>query len=155
MSSRCDYRAWWKCSKCGNEWDTLVYHRTRDRSGCPKCSHSKGENEIARYLDSKNVEYKTQHWFSDCRNIRPLPFDFYLSKYNACIEFQGMQHYAPIDFKNRTVSDDECIIERYEELKKRDQIKRDYCTKNKIALLEISYKDINRIPEILSVFLGS
>ena len=27
----------WKCSKCGHEWITSIAHRTRDKSGCPKC----------------------------------------------------------------------------------------------------------------------
>lgn len=29
--------AWWKCSKCGYEWQSKVYVRTNG-SGCPKCS---------------------------------------------------------------------------------------------------------------------
>lgn len=29
-------RAWWKCSS-GHEWNTLIAHRTRDTSICPKC----------------------------------------------------------------------------------------------------------------------
>lgn len=28
---------WWKCSKCGHEWQSKVYTRTNG-SGCPKCS---------------------------------------------------------------------------------------------------------------------
>lgn len=32
-------RAWWKCSKCGHEWETSIRERTyRKMSGCPKCS---------------------------------------------------------------------------------------------------------------------
>lgn len=31
-------------------------------------------------------------------NILPLPFDFYLPEHNICIEFDGMQHFKPIDY---------------------------------------------------------
>ena len=41
-------RIWWKCSKCGYEWDTKVEDRTRGR-GCPVCAGkivSTGRNDI-------------------------------------------------------------------------------------------------------------
>ncbi len=32
-------RVWWKCSKCGHEWQAMISDRTgKDRNGCPKCS---------------------------------------------------------------------------------------------------------------------
>jgi len=30
-------KAWWKCSKCGNEWESVISSRVRGR-GCPVCS---------------------------------------------------------------------------------------------------------------------
>lgn len=30
-------KMWWKCSKCGHEWETAIYNRTSGH-GCPKCS---------------------------------------------------------------------------------------------------------------------
>ena len=30
--------AWWKCSKCGNEWQSMICNRTCKNSGCPACS---------------------------------------------------------------------------------------------------------------------
>ncbi len=30
--------AWWKCSKCGNEWQSMIYNRTCKNTGCPACS---------------------------------------------------------------------------------------------------------------------
>lgn len=29
-------KIWWKCSICGHEWKTSVYHRTKG-TNCPKC----------------------------------------------------------------------------------------------------------------------
>ena len=31
---------WWKCKKCGHEWQTMIITRNRG-SGCPKCNHKK------------------------------------------------------------------------------------------------------------------
>ena len=38
----------WICSKCGNKWITRINHRTKDKSGCPKCGRKKVEE--SRYL---------------------------------------------------------------------------------------------------------
>ena len=80
-----------------------------------------------------NIKFIQQHKFDDCKNIKPLPFDFYLPDYNTCIEFNGKQHYEPIKyFGGRVV---------YDKLIKRDKIKMEYCNKNNIPLLIIKYND--------------
>ena len=38
VSSGSRYKAWWKCSKCGHEWQTPVYVRTHLGCGCRKCN---------------------------------------------------------------------------------------------------------------------
>jgi len=84
------------------------------------------------------------HGVKDCRNKLPLPFDFFLPKYNLLIEYQGRQHFENnISFFHKKDS--------LEERQKLDQIKRNYCANNKIDLLEISYKD--NIKEKLSKYL--
>lgn len=153
LSSMSPRKVWWRCAKCGHEWQTSISHRTKDNSGCPKCKHSKGEDAVSAYLDKKNIKYISQRWFSDCRDARPLPFDFYLPEHNACIEFQGMQHYVPVDFRCHKVSDDPETIERFEALQRRDEIKRNYCLANNIRLLEIPYTAINEVDELISTFL--
>lgn len=46
-----EFRAWWKCSKCGYEWETTIKHRTREKAtGCPACSNQilvPGVNDLA------------------------------------------------------------------------------------------------------------
>ncbi|MEG2230350.1 MAG: hypothetical protein RRY22_06270, partial [Bacilli bacterium] len=53
-------------------------------SRCPYCKKtiSKGERETKNILYKYNIDNIYQHIFDDCRNTRPLPFDFYLPKYN-------------------------------------------------------------------------
>ena len=31
------YKAWWKCSVCGNGWQATIANRAQKQSGCPKC----------------------------------------------------------------------------------------------------------------------
>ena len=80
--------------------------------------------------------------FDDCRDQRTLPFDFYLPKYNLCIEYQGSQHYMP----TRRFGDDKKLLYR----QKHDHIKREYCRDKGINLLEIPYTNLNSISQILT-----
>jgi len=112
---------------------------------CPYCNISKGEDEIEKYLIENNIEYFSQYTFTDCINpktSKKLPFDFYLSKYNILIEYQGEQHYRKTGyFENRAGG--------LEGLQYRDNIKKEYCQNKEIIFIEISYKDFNNIKQIL------
>lgn len=103
--------------------------------GCPVCQESKGEKIVSIILDKFKIPYLRQYKFKDCFSDRKmcykLPFDFYLPDYNSCIEFDGKQHFEPVNlfggdngFKRR---------------QKLDEIKNLYCKKNKINLIRIPY----------------
>ncbi|MDB4515695.1 zinc-ribbon domain-containing protein [Akkermansiaceae bacterium] len=36
-----EQKVWWKCCKCGEQWNTRINHRTNSGSGCPKCGRTK------------------------------------------------------------------------------------------------------------------
>ena len=124
-----------KCLLCNNIWEAAPGNILAGH-GCPYCSLSIGEKTISRLLDENNIEYIPQYRFEDCKDIRSLPFDFYLIKLNKCIEFDGIQHFESSDF----FGGEEKL--KYTQL--HDQIKDEYCTNNDIPLLRISYyeKDI-------------
>lgn len=110
------------------------------KCGCPKCNSSKGELLVEEFLKSNNIEYKSQYRFKGCRYLKPLPFDFYLPKYNICIEFDGEQHFKQSKrFKGKL-----------EDIQYKDQIKTKYCIENIIKLIRISYLDIENIERILT-----
>ena len=138
-----------KCLSCGYEWDALPSNLLKGE-GCPKCRNSHGETIVARYLDSINIKYNVQYRFDDCRYVRPLPFDFYLPDYNACIEYDGEQHYWPIDFAGRGKEHSE---ESFRKTKERDVIKTKYCENNNIRLLRIPYWELNNVKQVISNFL--
>lgn len=135
------------CGECGEEFITS-YGAFRKDGGqlCPKCSQniSKGEHRIKEYLDSKNIDYKMQYRFSDCRTSVPLPFDFYLPNKNVCIEYDGEGHYKPIPHSYGYNAEEEFL-----KIKDRDAIKTNYCLNNNITLFRIPYWEYENIETIL------
>lgn len=110
--------------------------------GCPKCKQSKGEIEISKYLIENVIEYVYQKTFDGCRYKLPLHFDFYLSDYNICVEFDGEQHFKIVE----GWGGEEGFIGR----QMKDKIKTAYCKDNNIKLVRIKYTDdiINKLKEI-------
>jgi phage FluMu protein Com len=39
IAAKSHLKVWWRCKKCGNEWQATVKNRAY-RSGCPKCKNS-------------------------------------------------------------------------------------------------------------------
>lgn len=106
--------------------------------GCPKCKESHGERKIRNWLESKNIEYIYQKKFED---LGRLSYDFFIPSKNLLIEFQGEQHYKPIETFGG--------IEKFKKQRENDYKKKEYAKKNKIMLLEIPYweKDLESLLE--------
>lgn len=121
-----------RCKICGSLWIAMpdnVLHGT----GCPICNVSRGEKEISTYLSKKNINFIPQYTFDECKNKKLLPFDFYLPEYNLCIEYDGEQHYKPVNFFGGK--------EKLEKTTQRDRIKTNFCLTNNIKLLRIRYDE--------------
>lgn len=134
-----------KCKTHGCEWYVLPSNAFKT-VGCHVCNDTIGEKKISDILDSMGINYFTQHRFDDCRNIRPLPFDFYLPDKNICIEYDGEQHYRPVNFGGCS---DDVAIESYKNTVFRDHIKNKYCDDNDIKLIRIKYSEFNEIESII------
>lgn len=119
-----------RCLACGNEWMAYPNNILKGH-GCPRCKESLGEKYISEYLDNKDIVYERQKRFDGCKDKRRLPFDFYLPEYNACIEYDGLQHYNTIDFFGGE--------EGFDYRSKHDRIKNEFCENNDIRLLRIMY----------------
>lgn len=139
-------KKFWICPIGHPVYKASILDRTSKKSGCPDCSSPRGEDSISYLLTSWGFvcqeDFIPQAKFKDCRSIRILPFDFYLPKYNLCIEFHGGQHYFPVEFFGGEKA--------FKEQKKRDKIKVKYCRDNNIPLLVIPYWEFDNIEEILS-----
>lgn len=128
------------CKKHGVFEQSLDSHK-RGR-GCPNCKKSKGETFIRKFLIDNCIIFESQKKFDDCKNINHLLFDFYLSNYNTCIEYDGEQHFNADKFYGGQKG----LLES----QKRDKIKNDYCIINNINLIRISFKEFKNINEILA-----
>lgn len=122
------------CPSCHNVFITSLFKYQRGMGHlCPDCfqKESYGENNIRVWLAKHNVKFYREHVFNECIDIHKLLFDFYLPEYNMCIEYQGRQHYEPVEYFGGEA--------QFQLQQKHDQIKRNYCKDHNIRLLEIPY----------------
>lgn len=120
---------YWHCRcECGNEKDVLGTSLRSGRSlSCGLHSNiSKGNVKIADILDQANINYETQKKFSTCKDIKTLPFDFFVND-EYLIEYDGQQHF------------DKNSIFNYEYTHKHDLLKSKWCKENNIPLIRIPY----------------
>lgn len=133
------------CTKCNSVFSIKASHLLAGH-GCGICTKSIGEERIKEFLDNNNVNYIREHRFEDCRGIkRLLPFDFYIPQFNICIEYQGVQHYQPVDIFGG--------IKAFKTQQTNDCLKKQYCESKHIKLIEIPYWKQNQINNILSCLL--
>ena len=126
---------------CGKEFTTTFanyYRHNVDR--CPVCTkfESSGEKAVREFLQENKIHFEFQKQFEECRDKKVLPFDFYLPRFNTCIEFDGKQHYENV-----------FGTESFEKTKKHDNIKNEYCEAKNIKLIRIPYWESGRIGSIL------
>ena len=136
-----------RCKLDGYEWYAIPYNILLGQ-GCPQCQESNGERLVRQWLESHEIQYTYQKIFSNCKDAKTLPFDFYLSDYNICIEYDGQQHYEPVDFAGKG---QEWAQQQFEKTQYHDKIKNKYCEDNNIRLLRIPY--FKNIEEELNNFL--
>lgn len=107
-------------------------------TGLPLVEKSKGEYKIQSLLLENNVNFIREYIFDDFR-IDPrhlLRFDFYLPDYNACIEYDGLQHYE----NHFGLPED-----KYQHQLGNDKIKDVFCHEKNIKLIRIPYYDYDKI----------
>ena len=63
FSPKSGKKVWWKCSKCGNEWETTIGHRTAG-TGCKKCHLSLSSKTTKRILQYNEKEEFVKEWDS-------------------------------------------------------------------------------------------
>ena len=89
-----------------------------------------------------NISFFQNYKFDDCRNILPLPFDFYIPSRNLLIECDGVQHFVAVDYFGGE--------NRLEYQMKNDSIKDDYCKDFDIDLKRVkSYREIEDLLKVI------
>lgn len=137
--------------ECGDKFTTTFNKfKSKYKRQCNGCSASKGEIRALKWLNSKNIHNIMHYKFDDCRSINLLPFDFYLPYHNLLVEYDGEQHFMPVDFGGKG---EEWALEQHLAVVERDNIKNQYCKDNSIPLLRIPYWDFDNIEEKLEEWL--
>lgn len=135
-----------RCKICNHIWrakpDNL--HVT----GCPSCKISHGERLIVNFLNKNNINYEQQKTFIDLVGVgqRKLSYDFYLPDYNKLIEFQGEQHFRPVNIFGGE--------KQFKIQKEHDIRKKNYAKLHNITLIEICYYEIDKIDDILNSIIN-
>lgn len=130
----------WKClCDCGNiHYASTNSLRTGAIASCG-CQRSRGEAKINQILFEHNINYQTQYWFNDLKDRRMLFFDFAIlnldGSIHCLIEYQGVQHYDPAALHGAWANTPQ----------EHDNMKRAYCQRNNIPLIEIPYTDFDLI----------
>jgi hypothetical protein len=75
--------------------------------------------------------------------LNGLELDIFIKELDIGVEYQGIQHFQPIDHWGGK--------DGLEKLKKRDALKRKLCNSNNVRLIYFSYKDILTKENVLSV----
>ena len=143
----------WNCLQCHNMWmaqTSNVIKKDGNGSGCPNCARYKNEKLVGIVLKELNIMIK--NLVIKFQNKRLLP-DYYLPELNIIIEYNGKQHYEPVEFFNQSEISAE---QNFEKQKIRDENMRIYCKNNDIFLLEIDGREYTGLAlrQFVSDFFG-
>lgn len=125
------------------EFNQLPRAHSKLGHGCPKCakdlSESKGERTIREFLEFNDIKYEQEKKFSFSGNYR---YDFYINSLNLVIEYDGKQHFQPVDFFGG--------LKSFRITYHNDWIKEELIRKNNVNIIRIKYTDnvSNRLKEI-------
>ena len=125
------------CPKHGEFWQEPNNH-INNNYGCPKCSETSGERKIRLFLENKEEEFIYQF---NTKWLGKQTIDFYIPKYNLGVEYDGIQHFRPINY----FGGEKGFYRR----KQLDNLKNKLCYENKLKLLRIPYTDFDNIEKIL------
>lgn len=171
MLAKSNKKVWWKCQKCGREWQAKIAKRTAGE-GCPHCYRFEKSNlqqKVQGYIEDK-YNYNLVHEYDcslKCRNPKTnclLPYDNELilsDNVRIIIECHGEQHYkicglTKLSAKKDNITPEEAL--QYVQWK--DAHKKQYALSQGYYYLAIpywtesdeSYKTLidNKIQEILN-----
>ena len=132
------------CKKHGEFKQLPGVHRNL-KCGCPICKASHGEELVFNILTKLGIEFNTQLKIDNpYKENRYFKVDFYLPLYNTIIEYNGKQHYLPVERFGGELA----FIEQVN----CDEDLRKYCNQFNINLLEIKYTDSD-VEKIIKDFI--
>ena len=143
----------WRCvCDCGNE--SIVSSNALRRGETVSCGCLSSRNEwlIKDHLKTLNIKFIPQYWFEDL--VSPitgykLKFDVAVldsdDQISFIIEYDGEQH----EYGSRFSPDPQVNEEKFKKLQLYDKIKNEYCKEHNIDLLRISFREKNKLLDII------
>ena len=121
--------------ECGEIYNTTYNRLKLGNCWCSKCSSKKSSYERSTeiWLQNHNIDYDYQYKIDECRDQKPLPFDFHIKNTNILIEVDGDYHFIPSYFGRKY------RVGNLEYIQRHDKIKTDFCKENGWHLVRISY----------------
>lgn len=126
---------------CGLEYEVVPY-AFWDGNRCPRCSTrvSKGERTVREALSHIGEPFEEQKLIGG-----RLRADFYLPEHQAFIEYDGIQHFTPVDHFGG--------IPYLYEVQAKDEIKNKYWEWLGFPYLRIPYWELNKVEEVIGNFI--
>lgn len=142
-----------RCS-CGNEFITSINSFQTGKTRCDHCakSISRLEKKIESFLKEQQIKFIHQYSLNQCRDVLPLPFDFYLPDYFTFVEVDGEGHYHPCNFNQCS---NKQAQKSFEITTKHDKIKTTFCEENGLKLIRIPYYLFDKNETYKQFFLDS
>lgn len=142
----------WRCiCECGNE--TIVSSNALRTGGTVSCGclASKNEMIIRKHLEELGIDFIKQYYYDDLRS----PITGWLLKFDIAIlsngnisfliEYDGEQHEYGVRFSPTK----EVNEEKFRRTQLYDKLKNEYCAEHNIDLLRISFRDKDRMLDII------
>lgn len=95
------------------------------------------EEHIILILTKERIDFQREKTFKDLKSGL-YRYDFYLPKFNICIEVDGIEHFKQIKKFHKSLQD-------FLKSQERDRRKNSYALANKIPLYRIPYWEINNV----------
>lgn len=115
------------------DFETRPDNHIGNKSGCPICKLPKGELKLRDILIKLNIEFQQQYVIKGSI----YKYDFYLPKLNILLEYDGEQHFRPVEAFGGE--------KEFKITKARDIIKNHLAKKNGYRLIRLSYLELNNL----------
>lgn len=134
------------CPKHGSFWQRAHDHICG--CGCPRCRPFRTQERIYSFL--KNT-FPNECWLWEASPdwLGTQRFDVYCERINLAIEYNGEQHYFPVEVFGGELEHFKCV--------ERDKLKKQLCKENNCTLYTIKYDnvDYDRIREDINNILNN
>ena len=131
-----------ECNIHKTKWYGYPANLLNKSAGCPSCNTSRSEGLMLEALERMHINYLTQYTIPGCKYQNSLKFDAFDIENNVAFEFNGEQHYYPIDFAGKG---EEWAKHQLTLTQNRDKAKLAYCKENNIPIVVIPYWERNNM----------